>query len=53
MYDLLLTPDDFRTHLKRATSSASSIVIYGNRAPSFESFWGSVSPFLSVLSKLR
>ncbi|KAF2182292.1 cytochrome P450 [Zopfia rhizophila CBS 207.26] len=39
MHDLLETPDQFSNHMKRATASVASIVLYGFRAPTFDNFW--------------
>ncbi|KAF2021108.1 cytochrome P450 2D18 [Aaosphaeria arxii CBS 175.79] len=39
MFDLLMTPDEFFTHVKRSTASIASIVLFGYRAPTFDSFW--------------
>lgn len=37
---LLDTPENFYNHIKRVTSSISCILIYGQRGPTFENFWG-------------
>ncbi|KAF1976357.1 cytochrome P450 2D18 [Bimuria novae-zelandiae CBS 107.79] len=39
MFDLLKTPEDFFGHVKRVTSSVASIVIFGFRAPTVDSWW--------------
>lgn len=41
MQDLLDTPDNFYKHLRRVSASIANILIFGQRAPSYESFWGS------------
>lgn len=38
-YDLLTTPEDFSEHIKRTTASTSSIVAFGHRASTYDSFW--------------
>ncbi|OAG03879.1 cytochrome P450 oxidoreductase-like protein [Paraphaeosphaeria sporulosa] len=43
MHDLLNTPEDFFNHVKRVTASVASIVIFGFRAPTPDSFWATVS----------
>ncbi|KAK7441119.1 cytochrome P450 2D18 [Colletotrichum acutatum] len=39
MYDLLKKPDEFMKSVKRTTASIATITIFGQRAPSWESFW--------------
>ncbi|KAL5388329.1 hypothetical protein PMIN02_007761 [Paraphaeosphaeria minitans] len=39
MHDLLNAPEDFFNHVKRVTASVASIVIFGFRAPTPDSFW--------------
>jgi hypothetical protein len=46
MLDLLEKPEDFRLSVQRASASIASIVLYGQRAPVWESFWASVSSHL-------
>ena len=41
--DLLTAPEHFTQHIKRTTASVATIVLYGNRAKTYESFWGTVS----------
>jgi cytochrome P450 len=43
VHDILSTPDDFYSHIKRTTASIASIVIFGFRARSSNSFWAAVS----------
>jgi hypothetical protein len=43
MLDLLDKPEDFRLSVRRASASIASIVLYGQRAPVWQSFWASVS----------
>lgn len=43
MYDILDSPGDFFNHVKRVTASVASIVIFGFRAPTPDSFWATVS----------
>jgi hypothetical protein len=43
MHQLLTDPDNFYNHVKRTTSSISCILIYGQRGPTYENFWGHVS----------
>jgi cytochrome P450 len=38
-YDLLNTPKDFSKHIKRTTASTASIVTFGHRASTYDSFW--------------
>ncbi|EXJ82881.1 hypothetical protein A1O3_06697 [Capronia epimyces CBS 606.96] len=40
MYQLLTDPENFYNHVRRTTSSISCILIYGQRGPTFENFWG-------------
>ncbi|TVY37467.1 Cytochrome P450 monooxygenase [Lachnellula occidentalis] len=40
MHQLLTDPDNFYNHVKRTTSSISCILIYGQRGPTYENFWG-------------
>ncbi|KAF2727830.1 cytochrome P450 oxidoreductase-like protein [Polyplosphaeria fusca] len=39
MNDLLVTPEDFEHHVKRTTSSSTSITVWGYRAKTFDNFW--------------
>ncbi|KAJ4293390.1 hypothetical protein N0V90_008673 [Kalmusia sp. IMI 367209] len=39
MYDLLIGPEDFKNYIKRCTASAAAIVLYGQRATSYDDFW--------------
>ena len=41
--DLLEKPDDFIGLIKRTSASISSIILYGFRATSPDSFWATVS----------
>jgi len=43
MNDLLKTPADFIHHIRRYTSSVANSIIYGQRAATYEDFWGHVS----------
>ncbi|EXJ79931.1 hypothetical protein A1O3_08216 [Capronia epimyces CBS 606.96] len=43
MNDLLAKPDDFIKHVRRYTASVANCIIYGQRAATYESFWGHVS----------
>jgi hypothetical protein len=45
LYDLLETPEQFFTHVKRTTASIGAIVMYGHRAPTYETPFGNVSTF--------
>jgi hypothetical protein len=45
MHDLLVSPENFSKHIDRATASASSIALFGQRARSYDDFWATVSPF--------
>ncbi|KAK5352286.1 hypothetical protein LTS03_004054 [Exophiala xenobiotica] len=40
LHQLLTDPKNFYNHIKRTTSSISCILIYGQRGPTFENFWG-------------
>ncbi|EXJ84068.1 hypothetical protein A1O3_04735 [Capronia epimyces CBS 606.96] len=40
--DLVTKPEDFYNHMKRLTSSIACILVYGQRATSYEDFWGHV-----------
>ncbi|KAF2013045.1 cytochrome P450 oxidoreductase-like protein [Aaosphaeria arxii CBS 175.79] len=39
LYDLLHTPDQFRSHVFRAATSIQSAVVYGHRAATHDDFW--------------
>ncbi|KAF2113642.1 cytochrome P450 [Lophiotrema nucula] len=39
MRDLAASPEQFIFHLKRTTASVASIVVFGHRAPTWDSFW--------------
>ncbi|KAF6840287.1 cytochrome p450 [Colletotrichum plurivorum] len=52
MFDLLTKPEEFSTSIKRATASIASILLFGHRAPDFDSFWAHVSKALSPGSYL-
>lgn len=39
MNDLLDNPEGFYNHVRRYTASVASILTYGQRGPTFESFW--------------
>jgi hypothetical protein len=41
-YDLLETPDDFFLHVKRLTAGIASIVVFGFRAATVDSYWATV-----------
>lgn len=43
MNDLIRDPANFYNHIKRVTASIACILVYGQRAPSYEDFWGHVS----------
>jgi hypothetical protein len=50
MNDLLETPNNFYKHVRRTTASIACILVFGQRAASYEAFWGHVSTnFLSLL----
>ncbi|KAF2774012.1 putative cytochrome P450 oxidoreductase [Teratosphaeria nubilosa] len=40
--DLLKTPTDFFNHVRRYTASSATVLAFGHRGPSFDSFWGHV-----------
>ncbi|KAI9836035.1 MAG: hypothetical protein M1819_001646 [Sarea resinae] len=40
MNDLLDSPDKFFNHIRRYTASVASVIAFGHRGPTFESFWG-------------
>lgn len=42
MTNLLTDPDNFYNDVRRYTASVVTSITYGFRAPTFESFWGSV-----------
>ncbi|KAF2125588.1 cytochrome P450 oxidoreductase-like protein [Dothidotthia symphoricarpi CBS 119687] len=43
MHDLLEKPAEFRSCIKRTTGSVASIMIFGNRASSWDSFWAQLT----------
>ncbi|KAF6823682.1 cytochrome p450 [Colletotrichum musicola] len=52
MFDLLTKPEEFSTSIKRATASIASILLFGQRAPDFDSFWAhSVYSVMEAVSK--
>ncbi|OCL14884.1 cytochrome P450 [Glonium stellatum] len=40
MFDFLETPEDFFKHFRRVTASIACTLVYGQRAPTYDSFWG-------------
>jgi hypothetical protein len=42
MNDLLQQPHDFIKHIRRYTSSVANSIIYGQRAATYDDFWGHV-----------
>jgi hypothetical protein len=42
MYDFMTNPDDFYRHLRRVTASIACTFVYGQRAPTYDTFWGNV-----------
>jgi hypothetical protein len=44
MLDLLEEPEDFGESIKRTSASIASIILYGFRATSSDSFWATVRP---------
>ncbi|CAM1509768.1 Fc.00g001030.m01.CDS01 [Cosmosporella sp. VM-42] len=40
--DLLVRPEGFFNHVRRYTASSASVLAFGHRGPTFESFWGHV-----------
>ncbi|KAF2752798.1 cytochrome P450 [Pseudovirgaria hyperparasitica] len=51
LYELLESPEEFSTHVRRATGSTISIVVYGQRGPSMENFWANY--IYRVMDKLN
>lgn len=49
MHDLLVSPQDYREHVDRATASISSIALFGRRAQSIDDFWAKVGTFQALL----
>jgi hypothetical protein len=43
MMNLLNKPENFYDEIRRYTASVATTIVYGFRAPTFESFWGHVS----------
>jgi cytochrome P450 len=39
MADMLNDPKDFYNHIRRYTASVASILVFGSRGPTFDSFW--------------
>ncbi|KAL5352910.1 hypothetical protein ACLOAV_002858 [Pseudogymnoascus australis] len=39
MSDLLIDPKGFYNHVRRYTASVASVLVFGHRGPTFESFW--------------
>jgi cytochrome P450 len=39
MADLLNEPKGFYNHIRRYTASVASVLVFGSRGPTFESFW--------------
>lgn len=48
MNDLLHSPENTFYHIKRYAASVVSVIVYGHRASSFDSFWSKVcvAPFV-------
>ncbi|KAF2828283.1 cytochrome P450 oxidoreductase-like protein [Ophiobolus disseminans] len=42
MLDLLNEPEDYRSHTMRTSTSVTSIMLYGHRAPRWDGFWASL-----------
>ena len=40
--DLAENPKGFFDHVRRYTASSASVLAFGHRGPTFESFWGHV-----------
>ncbi len=51
MNDLLDNPEGFYNHVRRYTASVASILTYGQRGPTFESFWA--HGVYDVMDKVR
>jgi hypothetical protein len=49
MHDLLISPEDYRKHIERATASFGSITLFGQRATTHDDFWTTVSESTKVL----
>ncbi|KAF2114293.1 cytochrome P450 2D18 [Lophiotrema nucula] len=52
VHDLLESPDQLFAHVKRAAASATAIVIFGHRASTANSFWGTLNTALEPGSYL-
>ena len=48
MRDLLETPKDFYHHIMRTTCSMACIMVWGQRGPTWESFFGHVSVHINI-----
>jgi hypothetical protein len=46
--DLLASSDDFFNHIRRYTASVASILSFGHRGPTYDSFWAHVGNQLSA-----
>jgi hypothetical protein len=46
--DLLERPQDIYSHMRRLTSSIATILVFGQRATSYEDFWGHVCSHLPL-----
>lgn len=53
MHDLLVTPEEYRKHIERATASFGSITLYGQRAITHDDFWTTVSTVAKRLAEIR
>lgn len=53
MESLFEDPQNFIKLVRRYTASSASSIIYGQRAPTYESFWGHVSLGVASISSYR
>lgn len=53
MESLLEDPQNFIKLVRRYTASTASSIIFGQRAPTYESFWGHVSFRAAISSSYR
>jgi len=51
MKDLLENPSGFYDHIRRYTASVGSVLVFGHRGPTFESFWA--HGVYDVMSKVQ
>jgi hypothetical protein len=53
MNNLLDHPENFYNEIRRYTASVASVLVFGHRGPTFESFWAHVWKFPDIFVDIR